>query len=140
MKNIFDQLTRDEGIRLKPYKDSLGKTTIGIGRNLDSVGISNDEANYLLHNDVAKADSDLKKYLPWTIQFETVEPIRYAVLLNMTFNMGIGKVVLFHDFLQYMQQGNWNEAKCEMLRSMWAKQVGFRADRLAIQVITDEWQ
>ena len=32
--NLYDLLRRDEGLRLKPYQDTVGKTTIGIGQRL----------------------------------------------------------------------------------------------------------
>jgi len=53
-------------LRLKPYRDSVGKLTIGVGRNLDDVGISAEEADVLLANDIAKAQAELKQALPWT--------------------------------------------------------------------------
>lgn len=56
MKNesLIEELVRHEGLRLKPYKCSANSWTIGVGRNLDTVGISGDEALMMLKNDIAK--------------------------------------------------------------------------------------
>ena len=44
MEGLREDLIADEGIRLKPYLCPAGKTTIGVGRNLDDVGITEAEA------------------------------------------------------------------------------------------------
>jgi lysozyme len=134
--NILEQLKRDEGLKLKPYKDTVGKTTIGIGRNLDDVGISEDEAIILLHNDLAKAAGQIRAALPWADQ---LGPIRGSVLGNMAFNMGIAGLLNFHKFLTALRLGNYDQAATEMLDSKWASQVGARAQRLAQQIRTNEW-
>jgi lysozyme len=134
--NILEQLKRDEGLKLKPYKDTVGKTTIGIGRNLDDVGISEDEAIILLHNDLAKVAGQIRAALPWADQ---LGPIRGSVLGNMAFNMGIAGLLNFHKFLTALRLGNYDQAAAEMLDSKWASQVGARAQRLAQQIRTNEW-
>lgn len=134
---LIDQLIRDEGLRLKPYKDTVGKLTIGVGRNLSDVGISEAEAMVLLSNDVQEATKSLEQAFPWTV---VLDDVRLAALLNMTFNMGVGGLSGFRQFMAAMQQGNWTEAKTQMLDSIWAEQVGSRAQRLAIQVETGIWQ
>lgn len=48
MSRLHDMLIRHEGLRLKPYHDTVRKLTIGIGRNLDDVGITHEEALILL--------------------------------------------------------------------------------------------
>lgn len=135
--DIYEQLLRDEGIRLKPYKDTVGKLTIGIGRNLDDKGISEDEANYMLANDVKEVEDGLRAALPW---FSGLDDARQGVLINMGFNLGVQGLLGFHNTLTYIQQGNWSFAAVEMLDSKWAKQVGARAQRLAEQLESGEWQ
>jgi lysozyme len=134
--NLIDQLIRDEGIRLKPYRDSVGKLTIGVGRNLDDVGITKEEAVFLLHNDIRNSELYLSKWLPWT---SNVDPIRRAVLVNMLFNMG-GGILSFKHMLALVQEGKYEDAADAMLNSKWAEQVGPRAARLAVQMRTGEWQ
>jgi lysozyme len=135
--NLVEQLRRDEGVRLVPYRDQVGKLTIGIGRNLDDVGISLVEAEFLLHNDIEKATAQLELHLPWT---KTLDEVRRAALVNMDFNMGIGGILQFKNTLAAIQAGRYDDAADQMLESRWAHQVGPRAHRLALQVKTGEWQ
>ena len=135
--NLKDQLVRDEELRLKPYTDSVGKLTIGIGRNLTDKGISFQEAQGLLANDIADATADLEAKLPWTA---TLDDVRKGALVNMAFNLGIGGLLEFHDFLARMQRGDFSGAAGAMLDSLWARQVGARATRLSIQIQSGVWQ
>lgn len=135
--NLSDQLIRDESVRLHPYADTVGKITIGVGRNLTDVGISYVEARQLLANDVANAIAQMEKALPWSTGLDEV---RHGALANMTFNLGIGRLCGFTKFLVAMRDGDWKTARNEMLDSTWAKQVGARAQRLAIQIETGVWQ
>jgi lysozyme len=137
VNTIEDQLIRDEGLRLKPYKDTVGKLTIGVGRNLDAEGISEEEARILLRNDIVKAGLAVAKALPW-VQY--LDDIRFAVLLNMSFNMGIGGLLEFKKTLAHVRAKQYAEAAKDMLQSHWAQQVGVRAQRLARQMETGQWQ
>ena len=125
---LADELRTDEGLRLFPYQDTVGKMTIGIGRNLTDVGISLDEAKYLLNNDIDKVVKQLNIKLPWWV---TLSENRQRVLANMAFNLGINKLLGFNSTLAYLQTGQYDKAADGMIKSTWAKQVGARADRLA---------
>lgn len=121
----------DEGFRSAVYLDSLGYSTIGIGRLVDKRrggGISRDEAIYLLANDLKKVDADLDRALPWWRQMN--EP-RRRVLRNMCFNMGLGTLLTFKNTLAAMKAGDYRKAAAGMLASKWATQVKGRAMRLA---------
>jgi len=135
--NIFEQLARDEAMRLFPYKDTVGKLTIGCGRNLSDVGISIEEARYLLQNDVQNAVKRLEAQFPWAA---ALDEARHGALVNMAFNLGIAGLAGFKNFLAAMQKGDWKTAQSEMLNSYWAREVGARAVRLAVQIETGEWQ
>lgn len=130
--SLRDQLIRDEGVRLKPYRDSVGKLTIGCGRNLDDVGISMTELDILLDNDVSRTVAAVLAHLPWAV---TLDPIRRDVLVNMAFNLGIAGLMGFKKFLAAVQRGAWDDAVIEMLDSKWHEQVGIRAERLAEQML-----
>lgn len=131
MTNLIDQLIRHEGLRLKPYKDTMGKLTIGVGRNLDDVGISEQEAKMLLLNDIERAKSDCMKNLPF---FSKLSETRQNVLINMCFNMGIGGLLKFKNTLKAIEEGRYNDAAQGMRDSLWAKQVKGRAEELAKQM------
>lgn len=134
--NIFDQLKRDEGLRLVPYTDTVGKITIGYGTNL-SDGIDEDEAAYLLNRRAVNAAISLAKALPWTNQLDEA---RRGVLINMTYNMGIAGLLGFKNTLALVQAGDYDKAAEAMLQSKWADQVGARAHRLSVQMRSGEWQ
>lgn len=124
---ILAMLERDEGLRLKPYRDSVGKLTIGIGRNLDDVGISHEEAYLLLGNDIAKVESEAARF-PWFLELNEA---RQAVVLNMIFNLGLAGFIKFSNTIRYISAGDYNSAAEHMRNSKWADQVGARAGRLA---------
>ncbi|KRB73436.1 glycoside hydrolase family protein [Noviherbaspirillum sp. Root189] len=132
IENLTSELIVDEALKLKPYHCTAGKLTIGIGRNLEDVGISTDEARYLLKNDIDRVCAQLDAALPW---WRTMSERRQRVLANMCFNMGIGNstrgLLSFRNTLASMQRGDYRAAARGMRDSSWAKQVGARAERLA---------
>lgn len=131
---MIAELTRDEGEKLKPYADTVGKITIGVGRNLTDVGISQDECAMLLWNDVARTEAMLDRDLPW---WRMLDPVRQRVMINMAFNMG-GGLLTFVNTLAAVQKGDYAAAAVGMAASHWAVQVGARAKRLADMMETGE--
>jgi lysozyme len=121
------ELMRDEGVKLTVYKDSLGIETIGVGRNLRAKGITHDEAQFLLENDLDECIADCLTF-PW---FADLDPVRQRVIVNMRFNLGPSKLRAFKNTLGYVQRGEYLLAAEGMLASRWARQVGARAIRLA---------
>jgi lysozyme len=102
--------------------------TIGIGRNLDDVGITPAEARYLLEGDIARAMAGLDSELPW---WRKMSDRRQRALVNMAVNLGIGGLLKFKKMLAAMERGDWSEASRQALDSRWAEQVGERAKRIA---------
>ena len=129
------ELERDEGLRLKPYLDTVGKTTIGVGRNLTDVGISQSEAYYLLQSDIARTGADLDHWIPWWF---SLDEVRQRVLMNMAYNMGIAGLLTFTNTLQMIHDGRYQDAADAMLKSLWAHQVGPRAQRLSEMMRTGQ--
>jgi lysozyme len=123
------QLVVDEGLRLHAYQDSLGYWTIGVGRNIDrrGPGLTNEEAIYLLDNDISRVCTELDTALPW---WKSITPARQTVLANMCFNMGLNTLLQFKNTLGAMERGEWEAAAYGMESSKWYKQVGARAARL----------
>lgn len=128
METLEEMLIRHESLRLRPYRDSVGKLTLGVGRNLDDVGITTDEALLLLSNDILKVYRGLKATLPF---WEKIDATRQRVLANMAFNMGVSGLLGFKKMLAAIEMGHYHEAADEMLSSKWAAQVGKRATELA---------
>lgn len=135
---LIKNLIADEGLKLKPYTDTVGKLTIGVGRNLNDEGITEQEALYLLNNDIQRIEKELAP-LP---NFSQLSGPRQRVILEMAFNMGFGGVMEFKQMWQAIQVQDWDGAANAMLDSLWAKEVGQRAARLAasMRTGTDEEQ
>jgi len=129
LERIKEQLVRHEGLRLKPYRCTAGKLTIGIGRNLDDCGISQTEAYVLLENDIQNCEKQLLDEISEI--YNALDEVRKSVLLNMCFNLGIGGLLGFNNTLAFIAAGDWERAANGMLASKWAKQVGRRAIELS---------
>jgi lysozyme len=132
---LIEQLKLHEGVRDRPYKDSVGKLTIGVGRNLTDKGLKPKEIEYLLMNDIMDCIDDLNKYLPWWRQLNEV---RQRVLMDMCFNLGIGGLLGFKNTLAFIQSGDYEQASQNMLSSKWASQVGQRSRRLSEMIRTGQ--
>lgn len=129
IEDMKSELRRDEAVRLKPYRDTVGKLTIGVGRNLDDVGITADEADYLLGNDIGRAVVDLDRAVPW---WRGMSDARQRALVNMAFNLGLPRLMGFKAMLAALQAGDYPGAAREAIDSRWARQVGARAQRIAM--------
>ncbi len=129
LNRIKAQLVRHEGLKLKPYRCTAGKLTIGIGRNLDDRGISQKEAYAMLERDIQDCEQWLIDEIPDV--YNKLDEVRQSVLLNMCFNLGIKGLLGFKNTLEFIKVGDWERAANNMLVSRWAKQVGRRAIELS---------
>ncbi len=139
-EKLVTQLRRDEGEVLHAYEDHLGFLTIGIGRLIDKRrggGISQEEAAYLLNNDIDTRIQALSTALPW---FSRLDEARKGVLVNMAFQLGIEGLLAFKNTLKEVENGNYDKASEMMMLSKWATQTPARAQRLSRQMKTGEWQ
>lgn len=121
---ITDLLIKHEDLRTFPYTDTTGHLTIGVGRNITDDGISIDEAMIMLDDDINTKINDLKTHLPY---YNLLPDKVQLVLIDMCFNMGIGGLLTFKNTLLLIKTGQYKKAADEMLKSLWAKQVGNRA-------------
>lgn len=131
LETLVAQLKIDEGVRLKPYLDTVGKWTIGVGRNISDNGIRMSEAEIMLHNDILEVFAQLDKSLPW---WRNMSVNRQMVIANLCFNLGITKLLMFKNTLAAMQRGDYEEAAQGMISSKWCSQVGQRCKRLVQQM------
>ena len=134
---ITKQFKQDEGFRSKPYRDTVGKLTIGYGRNLDDVGISEAEAAMFAATDLTKGQAWVNTNFQWAMH---LSERRYGVLVTMATNMGGEKLAEFRKMLSALQAGDFETAAQEMENSHWYAEVGARAHRLVVQMKTDVWQ
>ena len=125
-KIITDQLIKHEGLKLKPYHCSAGKLTIGVGRNLEERGISEDEALYLLNNDISECIADLKKLFADVNEFTTLPEGVQRVLIDMRFNLGGSGFRGFKKMINAIKEKDFAQAALEMQNSKWFEQFGNR--------------
>lgn len=128
---LAQTLTQDEGVRLTPYRDTVGVLTIGVGHNLEA-GITPEAAQFILQQDISAALALLDARVPW---WRRLDEVRQRVLANMAFNLG-ARVLGFGAMLAALEDGDYEKAADEMLDSVWAFQVKARATRLAHQMRT----
>jgi len=128
MQRIRTTLIRHEGVELKPYRCTSDKLTIGVGRNLDDNGISQETAMQMLTEDIDAAVEDLRRNLSWFD--DTPVPVQEA-LVNLTFNMGMPNLMQFRKTLILLRDGAWDKGADELLDSRYATQVGYRAREVA---------
>jgi lysozyme len=129
--NLIDMIKLNEGMVMEngrhiPYEDSVGKMTIGFGRNLTDMGISEGEAQTLLWNDVENVIKELDQNLPF---FNDLSENRRYALIDMCFNLGLTRFMGFKKMLTALERKEYDIAADEALDSKWAKQVGSRAKR-----------
>jgi len=125
---LRQDLIKHEGCVLKPYQDSVGVWTVGVGHNLESNAITFDAAMVILEHDIDAVIVDLNRVFPiWRNQSK----LRQEVLVNMCFNLGIGRLGGFVRMWDAIAIGDYKEAARQMLDSKWASQVGYRAKDLA---------
>ncbi len=134
---LREMLKMDEGLRLKAYTDTVGRLSIGYGRNLTDRGISETEADALLTNDINTALSDLQTTFPFVLELDGP---RQVVLAAMCFNLGVGRLSKFAKMWTALRARDFNTAATEMINSEWAKEVGARATRLSTIMATGEIQ
>lgn len=128
VETVLRDLRSDEGLRLKPYVDSVRKQTIGYGHNLDDLGISERMADFMLAEDFTNTLTELNEQLPW---WKNLTESQRRRLMNMAFNLGLPRLLKFEKMLKALRKGNGERAAAEALDSKWAKQVGTRAWRIA---------
>lgn len=119
-----------EGFNNMPYTDSVGKITIGWGRNIEDKGISKDEAELMLNNDIKAAYNDLKGFSWYVLAPAGVK----KALVNMCFNMGISRLLGFKKMIRALIARDYTKAAIEALDSKWASQVGERAKDVAVMI------
>lgn len=134
--HIVPMLMRHEGTgpvkdgRLMPYQDTAGKWTIGYGRNITDRGLSEEEAQYLLENDLGLVRKELDQALPWWR--ETPDTVQ-VVLMNLGYNLGVltppetAKLLTFTRTLDLLKSGRYAEAADNLTKTKWHTDVKGRA-------------
>lgn len=132
-----EHLRREEGVRSAAYQDHLGYWTIGVGRLIDGRrggGLSDDEINMLLANDIAKCTRQMAGWPAW--EKVKADPVRATALISMCFQLGSQGLAGFKNTLSMIAAGRWSDAARNMLLSKWAQQTPARARRVAAMIET----
>jgi lysozyme len=132
---LRDLLIKHEGIKGKVYADSEGILTIGVGRNLEDVGVTYDESMLMLDNDIKRVLYACWHEFPW---FADLNEDRQNVVANMVFNLGLEGFKKFKKMIAAIQKEDYVEAACQMVDSKWATQVKGRAVELAVMMKGNE--
>ena len=145
MQKLIEMLKRHEGVETHAYDDTgapvdcLGKITLGVGRNIDprgGIGLSMDEIEYLLSNDILRCIKELSKEYTW---FNDLDDVRKDAMIDISFNLGATRLRGFRRALAAMEKGNYKEASTEFLDSKWKRDVGGRALELSDMIATGEY-
>ncbi len=128
MINCKERIKQHEGFREKPYRCTAGKLTIGYGRNIENNGITEAEASFLLDNDLKRCEAECRQAFSW---FDNLDDIRQGIIIEMDFNLGLKNFKGFRKMLAACEKQDYELAAREMLDSLWARQVGQRAETLA---------
>ncbi len=132
---LIESIKNNEGCVLFEYKDHLGYSTIGYGRLISEDrggGITEDEALYLLNNDIDSITDRLDRAYPWwTSQPHAVQNF----IVELCYQLGVSGFSKFKKAIAHLQTSNIEGAKKEFLDSRWAKeQTPSRASRMVARL------
>ena len=139
MNELIEMLRRHEGVRDKVYLCSAGYETIGVGRNIseDGLGLSEDEIDYLLNNDIKRVREALTEEYYW---FAGLNDARQDAMIDLSFNLGQTRLRGFVKALEAMSREEFENAADEFMDSRWSEQVGDRAVEVTEIIRTGEYQ
>ena len=143
MSRIRDQIKFHEGVKNVVYKDHLGYLTVGVGHliletepenNLkEGDSITDERVNELFEVDLKVCTDELDAKLPW---WKDLDEIRQRCMIDLTFNMGMPRLLKFKKTLAHLQNSDFASAGDELLNSNYARQVGKRANRISEMIKT----
>jgi lysozyme len=138
MKNLIEMLKRHEGVRSTVYVCSAGYETIGVGRNISAtgLGLSDDEVDYLLQNDIERVIKELSAEYHW---FNSLDDVRKDAMIDISFNLGATRLRGFNRALAAMEVADYKLAAKEFLDSKWSQEVKGRSHELASMIETGEY-
>ena len=133
IQKLTDQLIRHEGMKLELYKCPANKWTIGVGRNLEDRGVTEEEARFLLSNDISISVDELQRTFNW---FHLLDDTRQRAIVDLHFNLGLNRLKTFKKTIGLIEEAiegrvEWSQVSSELLDSKWSTQVGQRAEQIA---------
>ena len=133
IQKLTDQLIRHAGMKLQLYKCPANKWTIGVGRNLEDRGVTEEEARFLLSNDISISVDELQRTFNW---FHLLDDTRQRAIVDLHFNLGLNRLKTFKKTIGLIEEAiegrvEWSQVSSELLDSKWSTQVGQRAEQIA---------
>jgi len=139
MSKLTEMLRRHEGSKKFAYRCTEKKLTIGVGRNIDEsggIGLSDDEIDYLLENDIDRCIKELGSAFNW---FSDLNEARRDAMIDLVFNIGLTRLNGFKRALAAMAEANYDLAAAEFMDSKWASQVKDRAIEICAMIKTGNY-
>ena len=138
-EQLREMLRRHEGVRNFVYMCSEGYETIGVGRNIadSGLGLSDDEVDYLLDNDIKRVKDELTDEYYW---FGGLNDARQEAMIDISFNLGQTSLRGFKIALDALASEDFDIAADEFMDSRWSEQVGNRAIEVTEMIRTGEYQ
>jgi len=156
--SIPPDIIEEEGLRLKPYKDARGYTTVGIGFNMDNPtarkvwkeagvtapfqavkqgrqALTEAEAKKLAQKSYEIAKNDTKRLYP---NFNKMSKNRQRALVNLSYQLGGPKLAEFDKANRAIRNGRFDVAAKHLAMSAWAKQTPERAKRIIAMLKEDK--
>lgn len=137
-EKLLEMLKRHEGVESHVYRCSAGYETIGVGRNISKsgMGLSDDEVDYLLENDIVRVIKELSSEYPW---FKNLDDVRKDAIIDIGFNLGATRLRGFRRALAAMDAADYKTASLEFLDSKWSRDVKGRSTELAYMIEMGEY-
>lgn len=136
---LIQMLKRHEGVRSHVYLCSAGYETLGVGRNISEsgLGLSDDEIDFLLINDITRVKQELADTYFW---FPALNQARQDAMIDIGFNLGLTRLRGFVKALEAMSREQFDIAADEFMDSRWSQQVGNRAIEVTEMIRTGDYQ
>jgi GH24 family phage-related lysozyme (muramidase) len=147
--SLRERVRTHEGCVLEPYKDSLGKLTVGIGhlvqpherkRYQEGIKITQEEADELFDIDINRAAAGADELIIKKIgNHDDLPQSVQEVLVEMVFQLGATGVKQFRNMWASLKEKDGEMAALHMRDSRWHKQTKNRCESLAKIVATAQW-
>jgi len=138
LKRLKAMLEHDEGLRLKPYHCTAGKLTIGVGRNIEDVGISKTTAYQMLEEDIERCERSCRAIFGAEL-WNSWGPVRRMGWLNFAFQLGPAGMLGVRNTLRAAIAQDWKRVEENLKLSRWIKQTPQRAERVISAICREEW-
>ena len=145
--SLIDRIKAAEGFRALPYRDINRYWTIGYGHlistdvtltydqalTLSNAAWSIGQATAAIEPAIASCRLSLDRAFPW---FHNLYSSRQESFIELCYNMGINRLSKFANLLKFAESMQWVMVAVELMDSLYARQVGARAKRIAIELGT----